>query len=113
MCVCVCARARVCVCTCVRARAYVCVCACGRACVFVYVWRQACDGSVKHKTEMVSRLEEKTNQLVSALKEMEKRSVLLTFCHRAYLSSSPTFLSFSSPTYSLLSLVSKSMLSVL
>ncbi|KAL8604542.1 hypothetical protein ACOMHN_015826 [Nucella lapillus] len=34
---------------------------------------QACDGSVKHKTEMVSRLEEKTNQLVNALKEMEKR----------------------------------------
>ncbi|XP_070185659.1 RUN and FYVE domain-containing protein 2-like [Littorina saxatilis] len=34
---------------------------------------QACDGTVKHKTEMVSRLEEKTNQLVNALKEMEKR----------------------------------------
>lgn len=34
---------------------------------------QACDSSVKHKTEMVSRLEEKTNQLVNALKEMEKR----------------------------------------
>ncbi|XP_055876154.1 RUN and FYVE domain-containing protein 2-like isoform X3 [Biomphalaria glabrata] len=34
---------------------------------------QACESTVKHKTEMVSKLEEKTNQLVNAMKEMEHR----------------------------------------
>lgn len=34
---------------------------------------QACESSLKHKTEMVGKLEEKTNQLVSTLREMEKR----------------------------------------
>ncbi|XP_052773317.1 RUN and FYVE domain-containing protein 2-like isoform X1 [Mya arenaria] len=32
-----------------------------------------CDTSLKHKTEMVSKLEEKTNHLVSVLKENEKK----------------------------------------
>ncbi|XP_005092555.1 RUN and FYVE domain-containing protein 2 isoform X2 [Aplysia californica] len=34
---------------------------------------QACESTVKHKTEMVTKLEEKTNQLVGAMKEMEQR----------------------------------------
>ncbi|PVD39571.1 hypothetical protein C0Q70_02206 [Pomacea canaliculata] len=34
---------------------------------------RACESSLKHKTEMVGKLEEKTNQLVSTLREMEKR----------------------------------------
>ncbi|GFO38829.1 run and fyve domain-containing protein 2-like [Plakobranchus ocellatus] len=38
-----------------------------------HVTNQACEGTVKHKTEMVSKLEEKTNQLVSAMKDMEQR----------------------------------------
>ncbi|CAL1534204.1 unnamed protein product [Lymnaea stagnalis] len=34
---------------------------------------QTCESTVKHKTEMVSKLEEKTNQLVNAMKEMDQR----------------------------------------
>ncbi|XP_059168703.1 RUN and FYVE domain-containing protein 2-like [Physella acuta] len=34
---------------------------------------QACESTVKHKTEMIGKLEEKTNQLVNAMKEMEHR----------------------------------------
>lgn len=36
---------------------------------------QACEGGLKHKSELVNKLEEKTNQLVATLKDMEKRSV--------------------------------------
>ncbi|XP_060572580.1 RUN and FYVE domain-containing protein 2-like isoform X3 [Ruditapes philippinarum] len=34
---------------------------------------ETCDTSLRHKTEMVSKLEEKTNNLVSVLKDMEKK----------------------------------------
>lgn len=34
---------------------------------------QTCDGALKQKTEFVAKLEEKTEQLVNSLKEMEKR----------------------------------------
>ena len=39
----------------------------------MYQKLQNCDQSLKHKTELVTKLEEKTNQLVQTLKEMEKR----------------------------------------
>lgn len=39
----------------------------------MYQKLQNCDQSLKHKTELVTRLEEKTNQLVQTLKDMEKR----------------------------------------
>ncbi|XP_023933145.1 RUN and FYVE domain-containing protein 2 isoform X3 [Lingula anatina] len=34
---------------------------------------QACDGSLKHKTELVAKLEEKTNQMQEAMRAMEAR----------------------------------------
>ncbi|XP_063443984.1 RUN and FYVE domain-containing protein 2-like isoform X3 [Mytilus trossulus] len=39
----------------------------------MYQKLQNCDQSLKHKTELVTKLEEKTNQLVQTLKDMEKR----------------------------------------
>ncbi|XP_062617135.1 RUN and FYVE domain-containing protein 2-like isoform X1 [Saccostrea cucullata] len=39
----------------------------------MYQKLQACEGSLKHKSELVAKLEEKTNQLVTTLKDMEKR----------------------------------------
>ncbi|XP_048763276.1 RUN and FYVE domain-containing protein 2-like isoform X3 [Ostrea edulis] len=39
----------------------------------MYKKLQACESTLKHKSELVSKLEEKTNQLVSTLKDMEKR----------------------------------------
>ncbi|CAC5356455.1 RUN and FYVE domain-containing protein 1,Protein RUFY3,RUN and FYVE domain-containing protein 2 [Mytilus coruscus] len=38
----------------------------------MYQKLQNCDQSLKHKTELVTKLEEKTNQLVQTLKDMEK-----------------------------------------
>ncbi|XP_050394285.2 RUN and FYVE domain-containing protein 2 isoform X1 [Patella vulgata] len=39
----------------------------------LYQKLQTCEGSLKHKTEMVGRLEEKTNQLINTMTEMENR----------------------------------------
>ncbi|ESO87042.1 hypothetical protein LOTGIDRAFT_107494, partial [Lottia gigantea] len=39
----------------------------------LYQKLQTCEGSLKHKTEMVTKLEEKTNQLIATMKEMENR----------------------------------------
>ncbi|XP_056018869.1 RUN and FYVE domain-containing protein 2-like isoform X6 [Ostrea edulis] len=44
----------------------------------MYKKLQACESTLKHKSELVSKLEEKTNQLVSTLKDMEKRTALET-----------------------------------
>ena len=54
---------------------YVCVCVIIIVVVIVVVVFKTCEGTVKHKTDMVGKLEEKTNQLVHTLKEMEKRYV--------------------------------------
>ncbi|XP_053392921.1 RUN and FYVE domain-containing protein 2-like isoform X2 [Mercenaria mercenaria] len=39
----------------------------------MYEKLETCDTSLRHKTEMVTKLEEKTNNLVSVLKDMEKK----------------------------------------
>ncbi|XP_071131645.1 RUN and FYVE domain-containing protein 2-like isoform X4 [Mytilus edulis] len=44
----------------------------------MYQKLQNCDQSLKHKTELVTKLEEKTNQLVQTLKDMEKSTALET-----------------------------------
>ncbi|XP_041363074.1 RUN and FYVE domain-containing protein 2-like isoform X2 [Gigantopelta aegis] len=44
----------------------------------MYTKLQTCESTVKHKTDMVGKLEEKTNQLVHTLKEIEKRAMLET-----------------------------------
>ncbi|CAI9725684.1 and FYVE domain-containing 2 isoform X3 [Octopus vulgaris] len=44
----------------------------------MYKKLQTCDSNLKQKTEVVAKLEEKTEQLVNTLKEMEKKSALET-----------------------------------
>ncbi|XP_021347524.1 RUN and FYVE domain-containing protein 2-like isoform X4 [Mizuhopecten yessoensis] len=44
----------------------------------LYQKLQSCDQSLKHKTELVMKLEDKTTQLVTTLKDMEKRTALET-----------------------------------
>ncbi|XP_033746916.1 RUN and FYVE domain-containing protein 2-like isoform X4 [Pecten maximus] len=44
----------------------------------LYQKLQSCDQSLKHKTELVTKLEDKTTQLVTTLKDMEKRTALET-----------------------------------
>ncbi|XP_046562171.1 RUN and FYVE domain-containing protein 2-like isoform X3 [Haliotis rubra] len=39
---------------------------------------QSCEGSMKHKVDMVSKLEEKTTQLVTTLRDLEKSTALET-----------------------------------
>ncbi|XP_067673783.1 RUN and FYVE domain-containing protein 2-like isoform X2 [Haliotis asinina] len=39
---------------------------------------QSCEGSMKHKADMVSKLEEKTTQLVTTLRDLEKSTALET-----------------------------------
>ncbi|XP_052825780.1 RUN and FYVE domain-containing protein 2 isoform X4 [Octopus bimaculoides] len=44
----------------------------------MYKKLQTCDSNLKQKTEVVAKLEEKTEQLVNTLREMEKKSALET-----------------------------------
>ena len=41
--------------------------------VIITSFEQHCDTTLKHKSEMVTKLEEKTNHLVSVLKDNEKK----------------------------------------
>ena len=43
-----------------------------------FLYLQVCEGSLQHKTDLVGKLEEKTNQMANTIKDLETR---YDICH--------------------------------